>query len=81
VWLWQFTENGDYYLVQEFINGAPLSDELTPGTVLSEIAVMAMLREILTPLKIVHDNQIIHLDLKPDNIIRRRSNGDLYILE
>jgi eukaryotic-like serine/threonine-protein kinase len=80
--LWaNFTENGDYYLVQEFIDGAPLSDELTPGTVLSEIAVMAMLREILTPLKIVHDNQIIHRDLKPDNIIRRRSNGELVLID
>jgi eukaryotic-like serine/threonine-protein kinase len=80
--LWaNFSENNDYYLVQEFIDGAPLSAELTTGRVFSERAVVTMLREILTPLKVVHDQQIIHRDLKPDNIIRRRSNGELVLID
>jgi eukaryotic-like serine/threonine-protein kinase len=80
--LWaNFSENNDYYLVQEFVDGSPLSQELVPGQVFDEGAVIDMLREILTPLKIVHNQQIIHRDLKPDNIIRRRDNGELVLID
>ena len=42
-----FDENKEFYLVQEFIEGHPLSEELIPGQRWSESEVMGMLREVL----------------------------------
>jgi eukaryotic-like serine/threonine-protein kinase len=80
--LWaSFAEHNDYYLVQEFIDGKPLSKEITPDRVFLESDVISLLKEILIPLKIVHENQIIHRDLKPDNIIRKHANGELVLID
>jgi eukaryotic-like serine/threonine-protein kinase len=67
----RFEQSGELYLVQEFINGAPLSAELTPGKKLTQIATIELLIQILTPLEYCHKEELIHRDLKPDNIMRR----------
>ncbi|GAP96726.1 WG repeat-containing protein [Leptolyngbya sp. NIES-2104] len=75
-----FEENGQFYLVQEFIDGHDLSVELTPGTQLSEEKVIQLLLEILSVLEGVHRSNIIHRDLKPQNIMRRR-DGQLFLID
>ncbi|WP_242045480.1 MULTISPECIES: protein kinase domain-containing protein [unclassified Calothrix] len=45
-----FEENQEFYLVQQFIAGHPLSKELTPGKQLSEAYAIALLQNILQPL-------------------------------
>jgi eukaryotic-like serine/threonine-protein kinase len=72
----RFEQSGALYLVQEFIDGAPLSAELTPGKKLTQIATLELLTQILTPLEYCHREKLIHRDLKPDNIMRRQ-NGEL----
>jgi eukaryotic-like serine/threonine-protein kinase len=67
----RFAENSELYLVQEFINGAPLSAELLPGKKLTQIATIDVLTQILTPLEYCHKEELIHRDIKPDNIMRR----------
>jgi eukaryotic-like serine/threonine-protein kinase len=66
-----FQENGEFYLVQEFIDGKDLSYEIVPGTKLSEADTIQLLQEILEVLAVVHQNNIIHRDIKPQNIMRR----------
>jgi serine/threonine protein kinase len=39
-----------------------------------------LLIEILEPLKFCHAEGVIHRDLKPDNLMRRR-NGELVIID
>jgi eukaryotic-like serine/threonine-protein kinase len=75
-----FEEQNEFYLVQEFIEGQTLSQELANGR-LSTIATIEILREILMGLSIVHAENTIHRDLKPDNIIRRSSDGVLVLID
>ncbi|WP_088243424.1 serine/threonine protein kinase [Calothrix rhizosoleniae] len=76
-----FVEYQEFYLVQEFIEGHPLSEELVPGKVWSEVQVIHLLQEVLAILKVVHSHEVIHRDIKPDNIIRRASDNKLVLVD
>jgi eukaryotic-like serine/threonine-protein kinase len=76
-----FEEDGELYLVQEFIPGAPLSAELTAGTKFTQLATIELLIQILTPLNYCHAEGLVHRDLKPDNIMRRRQTGELVLID
>jgi serine/threonine protein kinase len=69
-----------FYLVQEFIDGENLEDELAVKGKFSEAEIMEMLREILKVLDFVHSRGSIHRDIKPANIMRGK-NGRLYLLD
>lgn len=69
-----------FYLVQEFIDGKNLEEELTEKGKFSEKEVLEVLRETLKVLKFVHENGSIHRDIKPSNIMLNR-NGKLYLLD
>ena len=76
-----FVENQNFYLVQEFIEGHPLTDELVPGERWNESQVVQMLISVLSILEFVHSQGVIHRDIKPDNIIRRYSDGKLVLVD
>ncbi|BAY96468.1 serine/threonine protein kinase [Tolypothrix tenuis PCC 7101] len=76
-----FEENQEFYLVQQLIAGHPLSDELTPRKQLSEAYAIALLKNILQPLTFVHQNQVIHRDIKPPNLIRRNGDGKIVLID
>ncbi|AFW93652.1 MULTISPECIES: protein kinase [Nostocales] len=76
-----FDENQEFFLVQEFIDGHTLSEELIPGQPWSEVQVMQMLLEILSILEFVHQEGVIHRDIKPDNIIRREADYKLVLVD
>ncbi|MEG4211242.1 serine/threonine-protein kinase [Microcoleus sp. S13_B4] len=69
-----------FYLVQEFIDGENLEDELAVKGKFSEAETMEVLREILKVLDFVHSRGSIHRDIKPANIMRGK-NGRLYLLD
>ena len=63
-----------YYIVMEYINGGGLSDCLKKymdkyGKAFSEEIVQHLMRQILDALAYIHDKNIIHRDLKLDNIM------------
>ncbi|MBD2245889.1 serine/threonine protein kinase [Nostoc sp. FACHB-888] len=76
-----FNEDGDFYLVQEFIDGHALTQEIVPGQRLSENAVLNLLKEILEVLSFVHQNNIIHRDIKPQNLMRRHSDQKIVLID
>jgi serine/threonine protein kinase, bacterial len=76
-----FDEKQEFYLVQEFIEGHPLSDELLPSQRWNESQVTRLLLEVLDILKFVHAQGVIHRDIKPDNIIRRASDNKLVLVD
>ncbi len=76
-----FEEDQEFYLAQEFIPGQPLSSELSLGKQAPEFRVVAILQELLTILEFVHSHRVIHRDIKPNNIIRRRSDGKLVLID
>ena len=66
-----FSEGGNFYLVQEWIDGVTLTEKVTQEGVLSEQQVKDILEKILAVLDYVHSQKILHRDIKPDNIILR----------
>ncbi|NER39526.1 MAG: protein kinase [Oscillatoria sp. SIO1A7] len=76
-----FEEDGEFYLVQEFIDGHTLTSEIAPGQRWSETQVKAMLEDVLGILEFVHAQGVIHRDIKPDNIMRRASDNKLVLID
>jgi serine/threonine protein kinase len=68
-----FEQDDRLYLVQEFIDGPNLAQELAESGALNEAQIRQLLKDILPVLQFVHDRQVIHRDIKPENIIRQRS--------
>jgi WD40 repeat protein len=75
-----FEEDQSFYLVQEFIEGKPLSAELEAGC-WNEAQTIQLLQETLNILHFVHQRQFIHRDIKPDNIIRRRQDNQFVLVD
>jgi serine/threonine-protein kinase len=69
-----------FYLVQEFIDGQDLEEEMEQRGAFSSTEVIEVLVQILKVLQFVHDNGSIHRDIKPSNIMRHR-DGRLYLLD
>lgn len=76
-----FEQDQDFFLVQEFIDGTSLSDELVPGQQWPEAKVRSLLAEILDILVFIHDQGVIHRDIKPENIIRRHADQKLVLVD
>ena len=76
-----FEADNYYYIVQEYIEGHDLSQEIRPGEPISESEAISILKEILNILQFVHQNNIIHRDIKPANIVRRHSDRKLFLID
>jgi serine/threonine-protein kinase len=76
-----FEEDNEFYLVQEFIDGHELTEEISPGKTFSESKVIQLLEEVLEILDVVHNHNIIHRDIKPSNLIRRKKDGKLVLID
>lgn len=76
-----FEENDHFYLVQEYIEGHQLKEELTPDTQWMEEEAIALLLEILEILKFVHKEKIIHRDITPSNLIRRTTDNKIVLID
>ncbi|MGK7923285.1 MAG: SUMF1/EgtB/PvdO family nonheme iron enzyme, partial [Trichodesmium sp.] len=70
-----FTQDNRQYLVQEFIDGQNLQQELEESGAFNEGQILELLKSLLPVLEFIHSQQVIHRDIKPENIIRRRNNN------
>ncbi len=78
----QSNQPQDFFsLVQEYIDGLNLFEEMEGKGHFSEASVEEVLKEILKIMHFVHDSGSIHRDIKPSNIMRHRQNGRLYLLD
>jgi serine/threonine protein kinase len=66
-----FSQDEKLYLVQEFIEGENLLEELTEEGTFSIKKIEKVLKELLPVLKLIHNHQLIHGNIKPENILRR----------
>lgn len=76
-----FTDEQEFYLVQELVEGYPLSTLLADGQQLPEAEVFNLLVDVLEVLNFVHQSQVIHRDIKPSNIIRRHKDGKSILID
>ncbi len=66
-------QNHQQYVVQEFIDGQNLAQELSEQGAFNEARVRKLLQSLLPILEFIHRHQVIHRDIKPENIISRFS--------
>lgn len=76
-----FLEDGQFHLVQEWIQGQTITDKVESVGPLSETAVKEILASLLLVLDYVHSKGIIYRDIKPDNIILRQVNGKPVLID
>lgn len=76
-----FEQDNRQYIVQEFIDGQNLAEELAQTGVFREKQICNLLGDLLPLLQFIHEGQVIHRDIKPENIIRRRSDGRLVLVD
>ena len=79
--LWgYFSENNQLYLIQQYIEGETLDKILQKQGVWTEPQVKELLISLLPVLEFIHQQKVIHRDLKPDNIMRR-GNGEYVLID
>ncbi|MCF4966507.1 serine/threonine-protein kinase [Nostoc sp. CMAA1605] len=76
-----FLENGQFYLVQEWIHGQTLRNLLETQGCQNETTVRAIVLSLLAILNYVHSRGIIHRDIKPDNIILRAVDQKPFLID
>lgn len=77
-----FEDDQEFYLIQQYIEGHTLSEELPPVQhVQNESFVMEMFKQVLEVLEFVHQHRVIHRDLKPTNIIRCAHDNRLVLID
>ncbi len=76
-----FEENNYLYLVQQFIDGQNLFKELQHKRGYNPREIRKILLDLLPVLKFIHEKGVIHRDIKPQNIIRRKSDGRFCLID
>lgn len=74
------SEEQFFYIVQEYIDGTTLEQEVKKQGKLNELEICEILEELLQILDFVHNHNSIHRDIKPSNIMRDKQ-GKLYLLD
>ena len=62
-------DNGEYYIVMEYIEGKQLKELLKKRGKLTTPEVVDIMLQITDGLSVAHDSYIIHRDIKPQNIM------------
>ncbi|MBF2016850.1 MAG: SUMF1/EgtB/PvdO family nonheme iron enzyme [Rivularia sp. T60_A2020_040] len=75
-----FEQGSSLYLVQEFIEGQTLLEEVYSHT-FDELAIRGILTDLLPVLDFIHSHNVIHRDIKPENIIRRQIDHKLVLID
>ncbi|HEY9873248.1 MAG TPA: serine/threonine-protein kinase [Candidatus Obscuribacterales bacterium] len=76
-----FEDHQQFYLVQEYVSGLTLQQEVKQGGPFTEAGVKQFLAELLPLLQYIHSQQVIHRDIKPANIIRRDQDRKLVLID
>ena len=76
-----FENNGRFYLIQEYIVGQYISEELTSSPRWTQEQVIVLLQEILSIIQFVHGQGMVHRDIHPGNLIRRACDNSIVLID
>ena len=67
--------DGDWVMTMELLDGTNLADAIEATTAYTPSSAIPILRGVLDALEIAHARQIVHRDIKPQNIFLARNGG------
>ncbi|MBD2185087.1 serine/threonine protein kinase [Planktothrix sp. FACHB-1355] len=76
-----FEEAGQSFIVMDYIPGPTLADLLKQGQPLPEAQAINYICQIGSALSVVHQNGLLHRDVKPQNIIRREGTETVILID
>ena len=76
-----FEERRNFYLVQEYVSGYTIHQEVKQMGLFNEDKIRDFLIEILPVISYIHSQQVIHRDIKPANILRREQDRKLVLID
>ena len=78
-----FKENDTIYYVMDYINGPSLGKFLktTAGGILSEDKAFEFFLQLCDALSYIHKKKMLHLDVKPDNILIDESGENVFLID
>ena len=76
-----FEENNTAYYVMEYIDGESLSEVVKRRGALAESEAVEYVRQAASALEYLHERKIMHLDIKPGNIMLRRKDNRVVLID
>lgn len=76
-----FNEDGLPYMVMDYIPGQNLAKLVFPRNPLPEEIAIHYIRQIGAALQVVHHNNLLHRDVKPQNIILRQGTQEVVLID
>ncbi|WP_414621504.1 protein kinase domain-containing protein [Calothrix sp. CCY 0018] len=76
-----FEDREHFYLIQEYVHGLTIQQEVKHSGTSTEAGVKQFLSEILPLLQYIHSQKVIHRDIKPANLIRRAQDARLVLID
>ena len=76
-----FEENGTAYYIMEYIEGESLSSIIKRGGALDEATAVHYIRQVADALNHIHERKIMHLDIKPGNVMLRSKDNSVILID
>ncbi len=76
-----FLEDGQPYMVMDYIPGQTLAEVVFGGQPLPEAIAVNYIRQIGNALMVVNQNNLLHRDIKPQNIMLRQDTEEVILID
>lgn len=76
-----FEHDEQFYTVEDYIEGHDLGEEIGEGRRWNDRQAINLLYDVLKILECVHGYDIVHRNIKPSNLIRRRQEGGIAAID
>ncbi|MEZ2237168.1 serine/threonine protein kinase [Microcoleus sp.] len=76
-----FVEDGQPYMVMDYVPGQNLGEVVLPNRPLPEAVAISYITQIGAALKVVHQKGLLHRDIKPQNILLRQNTQEVVLID
>ena len=76
-----FEENGTAYYVMDYIEGESLGDMVKRRGAIPEAEALGYVKDVASALEYIHSKNINHLDIKPGNLMKRKEDGKVLVID